>query len=169
MKHVRERCGEGDGMVRRFQKADAPRVCEIFYRSVHEVASARYDRAQPDAWAPAVPNSTQWLERLLAYDTFVADDDAGKTVGWIAMSETGYIDMLFCLPEATRCGISARLYDEVERIAIARGLRKLTAHASLLAQPFFKKHGWIVDAHEIVERRGVELPRAAMSKSLPLP
>lgn len=154
-------------MVRRFQAADAPRVCEIFYRSVHEVACARYDRAQLDAWAPVIPDAAQWLDRLLAYDTFVAVDDGGNTVGWIAMSETGYIDMLFCLPEATRCGVAAQLYDEVERAAIVRGIPRLTAHASLLAQPFFKKHGWIVETHESIERRGVRLPRAAMSKIVP--
>ncbi len=153
-------------MIRRFEPADAPRLCEIFYRSVHEVARAKYDQAQVDAWAPSVPDPQRWLARLSEYDTFVADNAAGEPVGWIAMSADGYIDMLFCLPEATRCGIATKLYACVEEIAIARGFPRITAHASLLAEPFFIKHGWIVDERESVVRAGVDLPRAAMSKTL---
>lgn len=153
-------------IIRRFEAADAPRVCEIFYRSVREVASTRYDEAQVRAWAPKVPDHERWFKRLSEYDTFVADDEMGESVGWIATSPEGYIDMLFCLPEAIGRGVAARLYAEAERTAIARGLTQLTAHASLLAQRFFERHGWIIDEHETVVRNGVEILRAAMSKLL---
>jgi putative acetyltransferase len=153
-------------IVRRFEQTDALRVCEIFYRSVHEVASKRYDEAQVQAWAPKVPNPDRWFQRLTDYDTFVADNDDGESVGWIATSPEGYIDMLFCLPEAIGRGVAAQLYAEAESTAIARGLTQLTAHASLLAQPFFERHGWVIEKHETVIRNGVELPRAAMLKLL---
>jgi putative acetyltransferase len=153
-------------IIRRFEPADAPRVCQIFYRSVHEVASKRYDEAQVQAWAPQVPDPQQWLQRLTDYDTFVADNDDGESVGWIATSPEGYIDMLFCLPDAVGRGVAARLYAEAENTAIARGLLQLTAHASLLAQPFLERHGWVIEKHETVLRNGVEIPRAAMSKLL---
>ena len=154
-------------IVRRFEPEDAQRVCEIFYRSVHEVASARYNQEQIWAWAPKVPDPEQWLQRLRDYDTFVADSDEGTAVGWIATSPEGYVDMLFCLPEAVGRGVATRLYAEAERTAIARGLPRLTAHASLLAQPFFERHGWVIEKHERVVRNGVEIPRAAMYKLLP--
>lgn len=153
-------------LVRRFAPADAARCCVIFYRSVHEVARVRYTPAQVDAWAPAIPAAETWLARLTEYDTFVADDERGKTVAWIAMSPHGYIDMLFCLPEATRSGVASALYAAIEHAANERGLPHLTAHASLLAQSFFAKNGWQIDQHETVERNGVDLPRAAMSKVL---
>jgi putative acetyltransferase len=153
--------------VRRFEPADAPSVCEIYYRSVHEVASAKYDRDQLDAWAPRVPDHVSWLPRLCEYVTFVADDDAGNTIGWIAMSPTGYVDMLFCLPEATRCGVASELYSNVEQAAIALGLTELTAHASLFAQSFFARHGWETGGTEVVVRNDVEIQRAVMSKRLP--
>src|SRR5471030_468402 len=105
-------------IIRRFEAADAPRVCEIFYRSIHEVASKRYDPAQIQAWEPKVPDPEKWLQRLLDYDTFVADNDKGESVGWIAMSPEGYIDMLFCVPEAVGRGAAAQLYAEAERTAI---------------------------------------------------
>ena len=153
-------------IVRRFVPADAQTVCDIFYRSVHEVASSRYSEEQVRAWAPEVPDPERWVQRLQAYDTFVADNDSGEAVGWIATSPTGYIDMLFCLPEAIGHGVADGLYAHAEHTAIGRGLTYLTAHASLLAQPFFERHGWVVDKHETVARNGVELPRAVMSKEL---
>ncbi len=152
--------------VRRFEVSDAAKVCEIYYRSVREVASAKYDAEQIAAWAPEIPDPKRWLERLREYETFVAANDAGELVAWIAMSPTGYIDMLFCLPEATRRGIAAELYAAVERVAVAGGLPELTAHASRLAEPFFRKQGWVVDQYETVVRNGVGIPRARMSKRL---
>jgi GNAT superfamily N-acetyltransferase len=153
-------------IVRPFQPADAPLLCEIFYRSVHEVAIAKYSREQVDAWAPQVPDHTTWLARMRDYETYVAENDEGTAVGWIAMSPSGYIDMLFCLPEATRCGVASALYAAVERAATRLGLTELTAHASFLAQSFFIKHGWTIDERETVVRNGVELERVAMSKRL---
>jgi putative acetyltransferase len=82
------------------------------------------------------------------------------------MTATGYIDMLFCLPEAVGSGVAGRLYETVEQIAKERGLSRMTAHASLLAQPFFAKRGWRVEKHELHVRNGVSIPRAEMSKDL---
>ncbi len=153
-------------VIRPFTDADGPRVCEIFYRSIHEVATALYTYEQAAAWAPAVPDAERWSEDLRAFNTFVADDANGVPIAWIAMTDAGYIDMIFCLPEAAGRGIGSRLYQTVEAIAVERGLERLTVHASLVAQPFFAKHGWTIDRHEEVVRNGVALPRAAMSKEL---
>jgi putative acetyltransferase len=152
--------------IRAFQPDDAPHLCEIFYRSVHEVASAKYDKAQLDAWAPQIPEASKWFPILVEYAMFVAIDEAEKPIAWISMTEVGYIDMLFCLPEAIGRGIAGRLYDTVEHLAKERGLHRMTAHASLLAQPFFAKRGWRVGKHEMHVRNGVAIPRAEMSKDL---
>jgi putative acetyltransferase len=152
--------------IRRFAAADAPSVCEIFYRSVHEVAPARYDEAQVAASAPELPDESSWLPRLLEYETFVADNDSGETMGWIAMSPTGYIDMFYCLPEATRTNVASELYSAVEHSAARLKLAKLTAHASLFAQSFFRKHGWTIDTMETITRNGTTFHRAVMSKAL---
>jgi putative acetyltransferase len=135
--------------IRRFVRDDAERVGAIFYRSVHEVASAVYDQRQVDAWAPAQPDIEKWLPRLTTFDTFVAVNTDDDVVAWIAMSPIGYVDMLFCLPEAIGRGAAAQLYIAIEARAIERGVRRMTTHASLIAQPFFAKRGWQVDEHEI--------------------
>ena len=152
--------------IRAFQPDDAPRLCEIFYRSVHEVAKALYDKEQLDAWAPEVPDASKWFPSLVERATFLAIDETDKPVAWISMTESGYVDMLYCLPEAIGRGFAGRLYEKVEGIAKERALPRMTAHASLLAQPFFAKRGWRVEKHEMHVRNGVAIPRAEMSKDL---
>lgn len=125
-----------------------------------------YDQAQVDAWAPHIPDPATWLPKLSEFDTYLAIDEQGQSVAWIAMSPAGYIDMLFCLPAAVGRGIAGQLYDAVARRATERGLTRMTAHASLLAQPFFAKRGWHVEKHEMHERNGVTMPRAEMFKEL---
>jgi GNAT superfamily N-acetyltransferase len=151
--------------VRRFEPSDASRVCEIYYRSVREVGPAKYTQAQLEAWAPKVPDFEKWRTRCLEYETFVADNDVGEPVGWIAMTADGYIDMLFCLPEATRCGVGSALYAAIERVAVDRGLTELTAHASAFAESFFKKIGWFVRERETVGTGDAAIVRALMAKT----
>ncbi len=82
------------------------------------------------------------------------------------MTGAGYIDMLFCLPEAIGRGFAGLLYEKVEMVAKERSLPRMTTHASLLAQPFFAERGWQLEKHEIHVRNGVAIPRAEMSKDL---
>ena len=133
---------------------------------MHEVANEQYDKAQLNAWAPKIPDASKWFPILVEYATFVAIDENEKPVAWVSMTEAGYIDMLFCLPEVVGRGIAGQLYETVEGIARERGLSRMTAHASLLAQPFFAKRGWRVEKHEMHVRSGVAIPRAEMSKDL---
>jgi putative acetyltransferase len=125
-----------------------------------------HDEAQLNAWAPSVPDAAKWLPTLTEFDTYLAIDASGDAVAWIAMTPTGYIDMQFCLPEVAGRGAAGQLYETVERLAKERGLSRMTAHASLLAQPFFAKRGWRVENHEMHVRNGVGIPRAEMSKEL---
>lgn len=152
--------------VRRFRDDDAAALCGIFYRSVHEVARARYDDAQLRAWAPAPADETSTRMRARRHATFVAVGDDDAPVGWIELDAGGLVDMLYCAPEAAGQGVAAELYAMVEALALDRGLTRLTADASRLAESFFRKRGWVVDEYEVVERDGVEIPRARMSKSL---
>jgi putative acetyltransferase len=152
--------------VRPFQPADVDTVADIFRRSTREVAAPHYTPKQIEAWVTGVPDPAKWLPYLIGFYTYLAIDEHGKTVAWIAMREDGYIDMLFALPEAVGRGAAAQLYDTVERIARELFIPRMTADASRLAEPFFMKRGWRVDKRDVDTRRGVEIPRAKMAKDL---
>ena len=52
--------------------------------------------------------------------------------------------------------------------AASRGITQLFADVSLMAEPFFRKSGFVVEARQLVEVRGVVLANAQMYKELPV-
>lgn len=151
--------------VRSFRDEDAVPLGRLFHRSVRDGASARYNAAQLAAWSPAAPEGNAWAARLAACDTVVAVD--GETrLGFMSMDETGYLDLAFVVPEQMGRGVSDMLYAVLESRAQARGTLRLSTQASLLAEPFFARHGWRVVRRQEVEMGGVVLENAWMEKPL---
>jgi putative acetyltransferase len=54
----------------------------------------------------------------------------------------------------------------IEGRARVHGHTRLETEASLLAEPFFARHGWRVLQRQEVERDGVKIPNAVMEKRL---
>ena len=151
--------------VRSFEPADVGPLAEVFHRSVREGASRRYDRAQVEAWAPSAPQGPAWETRLAEADTVVAVEGEAR-LGFMNVDDNGYLDLAFVLPEQMGQGVSDLLYAVLESRARARGTRTLTSQASLLAEPFFARHGWQVVRRQEVEIGGVVLQNAWMEKVL---
>jgi putative acetyltransferase len=152
--------------IRRYREGDAEALCQVFFRSVREIGSAKYDAAQVRAWADAVPDADAWSVRMRENATFVAVSDDGVAAGWIELEPNGHVEMLYCVSEAAGRGVAAQLYAATEGLARERGLTCLTTAASRFAESFFLKHGWTVDERETVVRFGVGIERARMSKTL---
>jgi putative acetyltransferase len=74
--------------------------------------------------------------------------------------------MLYRSPGASGSGVAAALYRAAETRACELGISRIRTEASLLAESFFARHGYSLDLRENVERNGIPLPRAQMSKTL---
>lgn len=147
---------------------DGSRLAEIatlFTASVHQLATAHYDAAQREAWAPRPPDPAQWQNRLQHACTLLADED-GSLLGFLAFEARGHVDMLFTLPGAARRGVATRLYREAEKRLRASGVAELTTEASRVAEPFFAREGFTVCERQRVERGGQWFERALMRKRL---
>ncbi len=151
--------------VRSYRAEDAAALGRVYHRAVRDGASARYGQAQVEAWSPQVPGGPAWAERLAAADTVVAVEGEDR-IGFINVDASGYLDLAFVLPEVMGQGVSDMLYAVLESRARARGTRKLTTQASLLAEPFFARHGWRLVRRQEVEMGGVVLRNAWMEKPL---
>ena len=151
--------------VRSFQPEDADRMGEVFHKAVREGAVARYDAEQVAAWSPKAPAGDRWAARLSAADTVLAED-AGVSLGFMTVDGSGYLDLAFVVPEAMGHGVADAIYAVVEGRARARGLRRLTTQASLMAEGFFARHGWTVTERQEVEIGGAVLKNAWMEKWL---
>lgn len=151
--------------VRSYLPGDAEGLGQVFFRAVREGAAGRYDPAQTAAWSPEPPAGPRWAERLEAADTVLAID--GSTpLGFMTVDSNGYLDLAFVVPEVMGQGVSDAIYAVLEGRARARGIAALTTQASLLAEPFFTRHGWQVLRRQEVEIGGVLLKNAWMEKHL---
>ena len=154
-----------DFSVRTFEIEDAEALGQVFYRSVREGAARRYTAAQVEAWSPSPPAGDVWRARLAAADTVVAVR-GDQPLGFMTLDTKGYLDLAFVVPEAMGAGVSDALYAVLEGRARAVGIAVLTTQASLLAEPFFVRHGWKVTRRQEVEMSGVVLKNAWMEKRL---
>ncbi|MEH6493332.1 GNAT family N-acetyltransferase [Halopseudomonas sp.] len=151
--------------LREGSDADTVSCVALFTASVHGLAGEYYTPAQCHAWAPLAPDMGFWQQRLAGLQCLLAEDETGL-LGFIGYTHDGHIDMLFCAPTAARRGVASALYRDAEARLRSRGVGWLRTEASLLAQHFFLRQGFVSEAREEVERAGVLLPRYRMSKTL---
>lgn len=151
--------------VRSFVPDDAEALGKVFHRSVREGAAHRYRADQVEAWSPKPPTGDFWRARLTEAQTFVADSNDGP-LGFMTLDAKGYLDLAFVVPEAMGKGVADALYANLERRARTLGIAVLTTQASLLAEPFFARQGWLVARRQEIEIGGVVLANAWMEKVL---
>ena len=92
----------------------------------------------------------------------------GKAVGIgalvVADSE---LRACYVLPEAARRGVGAAIVREIERIALAEGLTKLTLQSSINAEPFYAALGYqVIDRGEHILRGGQRMAAVKMARRL---
>jgi putative acetyltransferase len=153
--------------IRTYQRDDAADVADVFYRSVHGVATSDYSEEQVRAWVPGRWDAEREHQR--SGDgrlVLVAADERGQVIAFIDLESDGHIDRLFCAPEAAGRGIASRLYDGVEAAARERPLGRLYTEASELARRFFERKGFIVLERQDKILRGVPIHNYRMEKIL---
>ncbi len=151
--------------IRQFTKQDAQATAKIFYDAVHRGSAGHYDQAQRQAWAPGVPALPDWLDRLAAQTTLVAERH-GSIVGFMTLDTRGYIDLAFVSPDCMGQGVARLLYSAIEAEALTAGFDRLSTQASHQARRFFERQGWSVVRQQTVSPRGVVLTNFVMEKPL---
>lgn len=147
--------------IRPYTPADAAPTLRIFERAIGVTARARYTAEQVSAWLGAPRELTEWATGRQSVHTFVAEID-GVVAGFTDLSDAGYVDRLFVDPEFGRRGVGSALLAHVIAEADRRGIRSLSTHASLVAEPVFAAAGFAVSFRETVEKDGQRLDRALM-------
>ncbi len=99
--------------IRQAISADAPQIVRIYYDTIHRVNARDYSLEQVNAWAPAVPDPSEWARKRLATRiTFVAEDQ-GAVLGFAELDRRGRIDCFYCHHDHQRCGIGSRILREI--------------------------------------------------------
>lgn len=153
--------------IRPFCPGDEPALYDLFYASVHVLASGHYSPEQLAAWAPLEHDAAQWAERLQANQPFVALAPGGTAVaGFADVQASGYIDQFFVAPAFAGQGVGRALMAHLQAQAAERGITRLWAHVSLVAEAFFAAQGFAVEERQEVQRAGMVLRNARMVKAL---
>lgn len=158
--------------IHSYQTSDTRAILKLFRASVHAVASRYYTQEQVNAWAPLdMPQEEQandeakWTQRLAAQITLVAHVN-GQSVGFISMTHEGYLDLLYVDKEHQAQGVAYQLFKHIESMAREKKLTQITTYASTMAIPLAKRMGFAILKEDVVERRGVFMPRYEMIKKL---
>ena len=151
--------------IRRFSDEDAEATACIFFDSVRLGTQDHYDEVQRRAWAPQVPETPRWLDRLRSQTTFVAEYE-GRVVGFMTVNSDGYIDLAFVAPDVIGKGVGKQLYRSILAEASKMGLGRLYLEASHLARAFFLRQGWSLVREQTVSPHGVQMTNFVMEKHL---
>jgi putative acetyltransferase len=151
--------------IRTYRIQDLSPVVRLFTDSVHELTAGAYDETQRFAWASRTPHLDTWRQRLESLETLVAEEGQ-DLAGFISYDDDGTIDLVFTAPNYARRGIASTLYHEAEQQLIAKGAKELKTEASVVAKPFFERHGFEVVDEQRVTVRGAQFLRYNMRKDL---
>jgi len=151
--------------LRPFLIEDTPLLAEIFRASISELTADDYSQRQQEAWISAAADQEAFARRLGAQLTLIATLN-GSPVGFASLQNNEAIDLLYVHPAAAGQGVGAMLVDALEKLARARGTKKLRADVSDTAQDFFKKRGFTPYRRNTVQRSGEWLSNTTMEKQL---
>ncbi|OZG75010.1 histone acetyltransferase [Hahella sp. CCB-MM4] len=140
-------------------------IADLFCLAVHNIDNAIYDADQKEVWAPSPPDYDHWIDRLSVKQPFMAIID-DQVAGFIELDTNGHIDCAYTHPRFQRQGVASGLYRFLENEARKKKLSRLYVEASIIAMPFFKKHGFSLVRENEINRKGVTLVNYTMEKLL---
>ena len=142
-----------------------PALASIFRDSIEVLAMDDYDDAQLAAWIGVADDERAFGKMLAASLTLVAT--LAKTpAGFASLKGRDRLDMLYVDPSAARQGIGSQLCDALERLASARGAKKLTGDISDTALPLFEQRGYIAERRNTVPLGDTWIGNTTMTKLL---
>jgi putative acetyltransferase len=151
--------------MRPFLPTDVPLLADIFRASIEELTCDDYSDAQRAAWAAFVDDEKAFGSHMAGQLTLLGTM-AGSPVGFASLKGPDKIDMLYVHPAVAGKGVGGMLIDALEKLAAARGAKRLTADVSDSAHEFFKKRGFVPQQRNTVERGGEWLANTTMAKTL---
>lgn len=153
--------------LRSYRPADAPALLALCKDTIRRVNSRDYAPDQIAAWASDEIDADDWKNRFEGCFARVAEVE-GIIAGFVDMAPDGYLDRLFVSADHQGQGIATALIEAVFAEAIRLGLPKIEVQVSLIARPFFEKHGFLVTENRRVEVRGAMLDCFGMEYLLPI-
>ena len=145
--------------------ADTPMLADVFRASIEGLTGDAYSREQQDAWASAADDKAAFAKRLADRMTLVATQQ-NSPIAFASLEGADKIDMLYVHPAVAGQGVATILLDALEKLASARGAKRLTTDASDTARDFFGARGYAAHQRNTMLRAGQWLSNTTMTKDV---
>ena len=153
--------------LRSYHPDDAAALTDLYRRSVHHDGPRAYSAEQVAVWAASAETARTAVRCSDGRLVLVAQDDAGRALGFGDLEADGRLDFLYVAPEAEGLRIGSLLYAALEDHARSQGLSRIFVEASELARPLFERRGFATLGRNDLERDGVAIHNYRMEKRLP--
>ncbi len=151
--------------ISRAKIADLENILNLFVNSINSVCAKDYSMEQREAWTASAKNTKRWKNKLKTQYFLVARKQ-GLIIGFASLENDEYIDLLFVHSEFQGWGIATLLFEKLQKQAVKKHVKQLTANVSLTARPFFEKMDFKVLEEQHKPIRGVNLINYRMQKML---
>jgi GNAT superfamily N-acetyltransferase len=161
--------------LRLLQPADATAALAVLVDAVQGQAPALYRPDQVRAWcehAFSRADLPATFARGHGWASVTREDSAPprpphESLEAFALRDPpDRLSLLYCRSRSSRQGRATELLQAVETSAFTEGHRRLRTEASQFSRPLLERHGWSVEASEVVVLAGVSFERWRMIKVL---
>ncbi len=156
--------------IRRARVEDAAGICAAHLASIRGVCARDYTPEQIEAWCEGKTPGL-YLPRMRESIWYVAEDESG--IGGFGDVDAGgpgrmaEIRGLYLAPAFVGRGVGAELVRRMLDDARAAGAVRVFVKATLTAEPFYKRMGFVeMERTTHRTRSGVEIPSVAMNMAL---
>lgn len=154
-----------DVRVDTMRAADVDACAQLLFEATNAGMGVFYDAVLRAAWSPVPMSGAAWFARLSDQKVWVARDGKG-IAGFVSLADGDRVDLGYVRLDRLGDGVAFRLHTALIDHAFDAGAARLTAQASVFAEPFLRRQGWTVLDHEHLQRGDVKVRTAHMEKKL---
>ena len=161
------------GNIRPATEKDAEDIARVHHSAVHGLPSPSHPQDVLDAWSPE-PGEVRFQQFRRAIgegkELFLVAEAPSGIVGFGSIVPTlNELRALYVDAQVAHQGVGSAILVELEALAVSAGCSELQMHASVNAEGFYKRYGYVSrerGMHKLAG--GLEMPYVQMSKSLSL-
>ena len=132
-------------LIRAATVRDAGAICDVLRTSIIKLCKLDHggDPEKLGAWLEnkTVQNCESWITD--ARTNFFVAERNGSLLGVASINHDGYVGLCYLLPEATGCGLGARLLSAAEDSVLALGVESIRLESTLAAKGFYEHMGYV--------------------------
>jgi putative acetyltransferase len=133
--------------IRPATEADVAAMARAHYSAVHVSAADSYTPEVLDLWsrAPSESRSDDFRKAIRGgRELFLVAEDASGVIGFGSIvPESNELRSVYVDARAGRRGVGSRILKALEVLAASRGCSELQSDASVNAEPFYARNGYI--------------------------